>query len=142
MPGRAGAQVDGSNVLIVGRAVTLPQPSNKERLAWSCGIGLFNIAGLATIGYHGGSQGIQDLTVSFIHNCGYQTFSNTVSPEDILLCFSEIQQLHQKVLQSWFNPRTQVSGPSLERILDQGLKAFPQLRTMNVDNAVEFYDKF
>ena len=141
-PGCAGAQVDGSNVLIVGRAVTLPQPSNKERLARSRGIGLFDIAGLATVGYHGGSQGIQDPTVLFIHNCGYQTFSNTVSPEDILLCFSKIQQLHRKVLQSWFNPRTQVSGPSLECLLDRGLKAFPQLRSMNMDDAVKFYNKF
>ena len=134
--------MDGSDVPIVGGPVTSPRPSDKERLARSCGVGLFDIAGLATVGYHGGSQGIQELTLSFIHNGGYQAFSNTVSPEDILLCFSEIQQLHRKVLQSWFNPRTQVSGPSLERILDRGLKAFPQLRSMNMDDAVEFYDKF
>ena len=93
-PSRTGAQVDGSDVLIAGGPVTSPQPSDKERLAQSCGVGLFDIAGLATIGYHGGLQGVQDLTVLFIHNCGYQTFSNTVSPEDILLCFSKIQQLH------------------------------------------------
>lgn len=55
---------------------------------------------------------------------------------------SEIQQLHRKVLQSWYNTRTQLSGPSLERILDRGLKAFPILPTMDVHDAVEFYDKF
>ena len=127
---------------IVGGPVTSPRPSNKERLARSRGIGLFDIAGLALVDYHGGTEGIQDLNVSFIHNCGYQSFSSTVSPEDILICFGEIQQLHRKVLQSWRNTRTQVSGPSLERILDRGLKAFPLLRNMTMHDAVEFYDKF
>jgi len=120
-------------VRIVGGAVTSPRPSDKERLARSRGIGLFDIAGL---------QGIQDLNVSFIHNCGYQSFSSTVSPENILKCFGEIQQLHRKVLQSWYNTRTQVSGPSLERILDRGLKAFPLLRNMTMHDAIKFYDKF
>ena len=55
-PSRTGAQVDGSDVLIAGGPVTSPQPSDKERLAQSCGVGLFDIAGLATIGYHGGLQ--------------------------------------------------------------------------------------
>ena len=43
---------------------------------------------------------------------------------------------------SWFNNRTQVSGPSLERILERGLKAFPLLRSMDMHDAVDFYDKF
>ena len=80
--------------------------------------------------------------LSFIHNCGYRSFSDTVSPEDILLCFGKIQQLHRKILQGWYNTRTQVSGPSLERILDRGLKAFSLLRSTNMHDAVEFYDKF
>ena len=126
----------------MGGPVTSPRPSDKERLARSRGVGLFDIAGLATDAYHGGAHGVQTLTVAFIHNCGYQSFSNTISPEDILLCLSEIQQLHRKVVQSWYNTRTQLSGPSLERILDRGLKAFPILRTMDVHDAVEFYDKF
>ena len=127
---------------IGGVGITSPCPSDKEQLARSCGVGLFDIAGLASVDYYGGLQGVQDLTISFIHKCGYQSFSNTASPEDILICFGEIQQLHRKVLQSWFNTRTQVSGPSLELILERGLKAFPQLRTMNVHDAVKFYNKF
>jgi hypothetical protein len=67
-PGRTGAQVDGSDVPIVGGAVTSPRPSDKERLAWSRVVGLFDIAGLATVGYHSGLQGVQELTVLFIHN--------------------------------------------------------------------------
>jgi hypothetical protein len=92
--------------------------------------------------YHGGPQGVPKLTVHFIHNCGYQSFSNTVSPEDVLICFGKIQQIHRKVTQSWYNPRTLVSGPSVARILDKGLQAFLKLRMLDVQDAVEFYDKF
>jgi hypothetical protein len=74
-PDRAGAHEEVSDVPIVGGPVTSPRPSDKERLARSCGIGLFDIAGLATEDYHGGTQGVQALTVTFIHNCGYQSFS-------------------------------------------------------------------
>jgi hypothetical protein len=68
--------------------------------------------------------------------------SPTLPPEDVLVCFGEIQQIHWKVLQSWYNPRTLVSGPSIERILDRGFQAFPKLRTLDIQDAVEFYDKF
>ena len=132
----------GPEVPFVGGLVHSPRPSDKERLARSCKIGLFDIAGLASFDYHGGPQGVQELTVLFIHNCGYRSFLELVSPEDILLCFGEIQQIQRKVLVSWFNNRTQVSGPSLERILERGLKAFPLLRSMDMHDAVDFYDKF
>jgi hypothetical protein len=78
----------------------------------------------------------------FIHNCGYQSFSNTLSPEDVLICFGEIQQIHRKVLQHWHNPRTLISGLSIEHILDRGFQAFLTLRTLAVQDAVKFYDKF
>jgi hypothetical protein len=86
-------------------------------------------------------NGVSELTVAFIHNCGYQSFSNMVSPEDTLVCFGGIQQIHRKVLQSWYNPRTLVSGPSIERILEKGLPTFPKLRSLKTHDAVEFYDK-
>jgi hypothetical protein len=140
-PACTGAPKDGSNKRNVGGPITLPRPSNKERLAQSRGVGLFDIAGLATTEYHGGSHGVQELTVMFIHNCGYQSFSNTVSPEDVLICFGEIQQIHRKVLQRWHNPQTLISGPSIEHILDRGLQTFPTLRTLAVQDAVEFYNK-
>ncbi len=127
---------------IVGGPIKSPRPSNKERLARARGVGLFDIAGLATTEYHGGQHGVPELTVLFIHNCGYQSFSNTVSPEDVLICFGEIEQIHRKVLQSWYNPRTFASGPSVARILDKGFQAFPKLRTLDVQDAMEFYDKF
>jgi hypothetical protein len=141
-PTHTGTSKDGSNKQNVWGGVKSPRPSDKERMARARGVGLFDIAGLATTEYHGGSHGVQELTVKFIHNCGYQSFSNTVFPEDVLICFGEIQQIHWKVLQSWYNPRTLVSGPSIERILDRGFQAFPKLRTLNVQDAVEFYNKF
>ncbi len=125
----------------MGGPIKSPRPSNNECPAQSCGADLFDIASLATIEYNGGNHGVSDLTVTFIRNCGYQTFSNTVSPEDILICYGEIQQIHRKILQSWYNPHTLVSGLSIERILDRGFQAFPKLRTLEVQDAVEFYNK-
>jgi hypothetical protein len=130
-PARPGPHKDGTGDCIVGGPIKPLRPNNKERLARACGVGLFDIAGLATTEYHGGHHGVQELTVPFIHNCGYQSSSNTDSPEDILICFGEIQQIHRKVLQSWYNPPTLVSGPSIARILDKGFQAFPKLQTLD-----------
>ncbi len=141
-PAQYDTHEDGAKDTIVGGPVKSPWPSNKERLACARGVGLFDTAGLATMEYHGGYHGVPKLTVPFIHSCGYQSFSNTVSPEDILICFREIQQIHRKVLQSWYNPCTLVSGPSVACILDKGFQAFPKLHTLDMQDAVEFYDKF
>jgi hypothetical protein len=94
-PAHPGPHEDGTGDCIVGGPIKSPRPSDKECLARARGVGLFDIAGLATTEYHGGHHGVQELTVLFIHNCGYQSFSNTDSPEDILICFGEIQQIHQ-----------------------------------------------
>jgi hypothetical protein len=37
--------------------------------------------------------------------------------------------------------RTQTSGPLVKRILDRGLAVFPKLHSLEVHDAVEFYDK-
>ncbi len=141
-PDRSKAPNNGSDQRNMGEPIKSPPPSNKECLAQSCGIGLFDIASLATTEYHGGHHGVSDLTITFIHNCGSQSFSNTVSLEDILICYRDIQQIHQKILQSWYNPRTLVASPSIESILDRGFQAFPKLRTLKVQNAFKFWDKF
>jgi hypothetical protein len=117
-------------------------PSDKERLACTRCTSLFDLMGLATDKYHSSIHGVQTLSVPFIHNCGYQSFLNTMSPEDVLLCFSEIQQIHKKVVQSWHNMRNQTSGPSIKRILDHGIKVFLKLHTLDIHDAVKFYDKF
>ena len=81
-PDNLDAHENGSGVQPIGGPIKSPRPSNKERLArsWSRGIVLFDIAGLASTHYHGGMDGVSELTVAFIHNCDYQSFSNTVSP--------------------------------------------------------------
>jgi hypothetical protein len=45
---------------------------------------------------------------------------------------------NRKVEQSWFNTRTQTSGPSVERILERGLTVFPKLRSLDVQEMVNF----
>jgi hypothetical protein len=83
-----------------------------------------------------------DLTELFIHNCGYHSFLITVSMEDIIICFNEIQQIHCKIIQCWYNPRTFALGSLVKRILDRGLQVFPKLCTLEVHDLIKFYDKF
>jgi hypothetical protein len=90
-----------------------PCPSDKERQAWNRWTSLFDVAGLASPDYHGGQWGKQTLDIPFIHSCGYQTISPAAA-KDVLLCYWDIQQVHKKVRQGWTNPRTQISGPSVE----------------------------
>ena len=51
------------------------------------------------------------------------------------------KKIHCKVLQSWYNPPTLVSGTSIERILEKGLPTFSKLRSLKTHDAVEFYGK-
>jgi hypothetical protein len=50
-----------------------------------------------------------------------------MSPENVLLSFGEIIQVHWKVEQGWYNMHNQTSGPLVKGILDQGLAVFPKL---------------
>jgi hypothetical protein len=101
---------------------------------------LFDIAGLTSPKYHGEMDGVFKLSILFIHACGYQPFSPETS-NDILLCYRDIQQAHKKVLQGWFNPRTHLCGPSVERILKRGLLVIPKLDSLTAAEAVTFYNK-
>ncbi len=79
------------------------------------------------------------MTLSFIHACGYQSFT-TESTDNVLPCYNSIQLLHKKIWQAWFNPRTLQSGPSVERILERGLLIFPKLRhNTEAKDVVAFY---
>ena len=53
-PNGPSIQNSGPEVPFVGGLVHSPRPSDKERLARSRKIGLFDIAGLASFDYHGG----------------------------------------------------------------------------------------
>jgi hypothetical protein len=49
--------------------------------------------------------------------------------------------MHQKVLDTWANPRTMQSGPFVDRILDKGLAMFLKLASMDMAAVVEFYNQ-
>ncbi len=57
----------------------------------------------------------------------------------MLPCYGSIQLLHKKVRQSWYNPRTLQSGPSVKRILKQGLTVIPKLSNGMTKDTVAFY---
>jgi hypothetical protein len=124
----------------MGGCIKSPRPSNKERQARNRRTSLFDVAGLASSDYHGGQWGKQMLDIPFIHLCGYQTILPAAA-EDILLCYRDIQPVHKKVRQGWTNPRTQISGPSVEQILEKGILVFPKLTTLTAKDTVHFYDK-
>ena len=99
----------------------------------------FDSAGLAESKYHIGAMGVSALTPQIINNCGYQSFHRD-HPEDVLLCYSKIANIHSIVLSSWTNHRTQFSGPVVEYILEKGLPVFSRLTSLEVSDVVKFYD--
>ncbi len=78
-----------------GGCIASPRPSDKEQQARQRQLSIFNIVGLASPLYHGDVDGVPELSVSFIYACGYQSFSPE-TPNDVLLCYRDIQQLHKK----------------------------------------------
>jgi hypothetical protein len=132
---------DSDEVSFWGGGITSPRSTDKERQAWKMKISRHDVANLACFEYHGSPQGVKDLTIPFIHACGYQSFA-TDSADDILPCYGHIQLLHKKVCQAWFNPRTLQSGPSVNRILKKGLIVLPKLRETDAKGTVAFYKRF
>jgi hypothetical protein len=123
-----------------GGHIASPRPSNKEQQARQMHVSIFDIAGLASPKYHGDEDGVSELSVLFIHTCRYQSFSPETS-NDVLLCYCDIQQVHKKVCKGWYNPRTNLSGPSIERILERGILVFPKLVSLTAAATVTFYNK-
>jgi hypothetical protein len=123
-----------------GGRIASPRPSDKEQQARQMRMSIFDIAGLASQQYHGEMDGVPELSISFIHACGYESFS-IETPDDVLLCYCNIQQVHKKVRQGWFNPCSHLYGPSVEWILERGLLVFPRLDSLTAAEAVTFYDK-
>jgi hypothetical protein len=79
---------------------------------------------LATSKYHGGLDGMPELTIALIHDCGYNSLS-TEDAKDVLLCYHNIQLIHCKVITGWENYRSGQSGPSVEYILEKALLNIP-----------------
>jgi hypothetical protein len=124
---------------LMGGQITSPRSTDKERQARLLKLSHHNVAGLACNEYHGGPTGINELTLKFIHACGYQTFP-TEDADNVLPCYSHIQLLHKKVRQAWFNPHTLQSGPSVDRILEKGLTILPKLCETSAKETVVFYE--
>ncbi len=125
----------------MGGRITLPRSTDKERQARKLNISRHDVANLACSDYHGGQHGVKDLSIQFIHACGYQSFSSTECADDILPCYSHIRLLHRKIRQAWYNPRTLTSGPSVDRILEKGLTVLPKLRDTDAKGTVAFYER-
>jgi hypothetical protein len=99
----------------------------------------FDLAGLADVKYHVADMGVKELTLQIISNCCYQSF-HWNHPEDILLCYSEIVNIHRIVLQVWTNYWMHFSGPIVEYILEKALPVFPRLNSLEVADIVQFYN--
>ncbi len=82
---------------------------------------------------------MDSLTETIISKCGYQSF-HVNHPEDVLLCFQEIINIHCVVVQTWTNTLTHFSGPAVEYILEKALPVFPRLQGLDVADTVKFYD--
>ena len=122
------------------RKIISPRVNDREKIARDRQLSIFDIPGLAHDLYHGGSDGVKELTIKFLHECGYNSFAPE-APEDVLLCYRDIQLVHRKVMSGWFNSRSGRSGPPLEYIIEKALPNFPKLKSLDARVAVDFYDR-
>ena len=120
-----------------GSPIVSPRASNRERLACVLKTSHFDKAMLAHSKYHGGTDGLAELTINFIHERGYEPIT-VEAPEDNLICYNDIILVHQKVVAGWTNFRTGRSGPTVEYILKKALVNFPKLRSLDAQAAVDF----
>jgi hypothetical protein len=102
---------DDQSIPLLGERITLPRSTDKERQAWQLGISRHNIAGLAARDYHGGTKGVPNHTLSFIHTCSYQSFPTTVTVDNVLPCYGNIQLIHKKGSQGMVQPPYPSIGP-------------------------------
>jgi hypothetical protein len=131
--------VDTSERKSQGGKIVSPRSIDRARYARQKNKSRFDSAGLAHADYHIGEDGVEVLTEWIIPNCGYKSI-HVDHPDDILLCFNEIILIHKVVVQGWRNPRTQFCGPVVEYILEKTLPIFPRLHSLDVADAVKFYD--
>jgi hypothetical protein len=132
-------RVDTAHADAPGGRIKTPRSLDPAWRARTMKTNRFDLAGLADTGYHIGDDGGALLNEMIISNCGYQSF-HVDHPEDVLLCFQEIVNLHRLVVQTWTNTRTHFSGPVVEYIIEKALPVFPCLLDLDVSGTVKFYD--
>ncbi len=131
--------MDTGGDTVPGGKITTPRFSDRSHVACAKNTSKFDAAGLAEAKYHIGEFGVEVLTPPIISNCGYQSFHRD-HPEDILLCYSEISNIHRVVLQGWVNSWTHFCGPVVKYILEKAIPVFPRLSSLKVADVVKFYD--
>ncbi len=92
------SDIDTSNDMVLGGKITTPRFMGRSHVARAKNTSKFDLAGLAEAKYHIRDMGVDVLTPQIISNCGYQSFHRDL-PEDILLCYSDIANIHRVVLQ-------------------------------------------
>jgi hypothetical protein len=134
-----GLRVETAHAGAPGGKIKTPRSLDPARRARTMKTNRFDLAGLADTGYHISNDGVALLNEMIISNCGYKSF-HVDHPEDVLLCFQEIVNLHRLVVQTWTNTRTHFSGPVVEYIIEKALPVFPRLLDLDVSGTVKFYD--
>ena len=119
---------------LLGGSISSPRQVDRRRQAANAKVSPFDIAALADIKYHGGSEGYYTLTPSIIHNCGY----TAINTGDVISSYNEIILVHESVMTNWAGRFT--VGPQIDRILEKGLVSLPRLRSLEVESAVEWFD--
>ena len=135
----SGLRVDTAHADAPGGRIKTPCSLNPAQHARNMKTNRFDLAGLADTGYHIGDDGVALLNEMIINNCGYKSF-HVDHPEDVLLCFQEIVNLHRLVVQTWTNTRTHISDSVVEYIIEKALPVFPHLLDLDVSGTVKFYD--
>ena len=120
-----------------GGPIVSPRASDRKRLARVLKTSQFDMATMAHSKYHGGPDGLAELTINFMHDCGYDSIT-VEAPKDILICYNDIILVHREVVAGWMIFRTGRSGPTVEYILKKALVNFPKLRSLDAQAAVDF----
>jgi hypothetical protein len=112
------------------RKIISPRVGDREQYARDRQLSRFDITGLATKAYHGDLDGVDELTIPFLHECGYNSFAPE-APEDFLLCYRDIQLVHRKVLTGWENTCSGRSSPPVKYIVEEAVPHFPKLTSLD-----------
>ncbi len=124
---------------VPGGKIITPRFTDCFHVARAKNTSKFDAAGLAGKNYHIKEYSVKVLTPQIISKGGYQSFHGD-HPEDILLCYSKIANIHWIVLQGWVNSWTHFSDPVVEYILEKALPVFPRLGSLEVADVVKFYN--
>jgi hypothetical protein len=126
---RSGDSVQGNrggshgSQQVVGGPIISPPHCNRAMHARTLGASCFDVIRLATKDYHGGMDGVVNLTEEAIWACGYGQVKATA--EDVIVCYNDIILAHCKVSELWHNGYAHTFGPQVDKILQKSLSVFP-----------------